>query len=58
MREGSHIPSEGRGSEHGESPWGQVLIASAISLAPGGWTDRQRASLVHNGLTPGIMGGE
>lgn len=32
--------------------------ASAISLAPGGWMDRQIASLVHNGLTPGIMGGE
>lgn len=55
---GSRIPGEGRGSEHGKSPRGQAFPDSVVSLAPSGRMDGQIASLVHNGLTPGIMGGE
>lgn len=51
-------PVRGEGASMGNVHGGQALTASAISLASGGWMDRQIASLVHNGLTPGIMGGE
>lgn len=51
-------PLRGEGASMGKVHGGQALTASAISLALGGRMDGQIASLVHNGFTPGIMGGE